>query len=235
SAMLPEAVIKRGLIYYSFQVENQKGEITTYPEGNAYNLRIVPPSYPIHLFDASSDVDVLVRPWRNGFRMVPTSLDGELGYQMNIEKLFVPDNENKNAEPLHVYSFKHFLSDRIEGRKKDLAGKENIVFKGSSLNDKPCLIEIALIMKDGSAFGKVVEVGTALKEYRIALSDLKPVQTVTLPRPYPTFLPYYFEHRNTGGFRIEDIESIQFSIGPGIPKAEQEQPHGIEIVKVRLE
>jgi hypothetical protein len=58
---------------------------------------------------------------------------------------------------------------------------------------------------------------------------------VTLPRPYPTFLPYHFEPASIQPLRLEDIESIQVSIGPGILPAAYDQPHGIAIESIWIE
>ena len=154
---------------------------------------------------------------------------------MNIEKLFVPNNENLNAKPIYDYSFKHFINDKIKGRKTDLESKENIVFYGRALNNKPCQLQIAFVLDDGSSYGAVIKVGTELDQYKLSVADLKPVKTVTLPRPYPVFLPYYLEHNINSSFDINRIESIQFSIGPGIPENELEDQHGIAIIKVKME
>ena len=77
--------------------------------------------------------------------------------------------------------------------------------------------------------------GQEVRVYSIPFSVLLPLKTVSLPRPYPGFLPYYFEHNNTGGFTIENAESLQFSIGPGMTEEEQLQGHSLGIISVRLE
>ncbi|MGA9591286.1 MAG: hypothetical protein WBV11_15760, partial [Salegentibacter sp.] len=92
-----------------------------------------------------------------------------------------------------------------------------------------------LIMKNGAAFGKIVELHPRMKEYEISLDELQPVKTVTLPRPYPSFLPYYFKHSEEGNFQLKNAEAIQFSIGPGIEQEQLQQPKGIGIVQVELE
>src|SRR5690606_37451892 len=142
----------------------------------------------------------LVRQWRRGFKLVPTQNQNEAEYQMNIETLFVVDEENLNAEPIYDYSFKHFVIDEIKQRQKDLASKNQLVFTGRALNNKPCKLQIALVMDDGASFGNVIEIGIDSKDYVMNLLELKPVKTVTLPRPYPSFLPYYFDHNNNSGF-----------------------------------
>lgn len=245
---IPADKIATGFFNYNIIVKLDEDNYITYPAANegrpfewdfydrsTYKITVVPKSNPIHLFNASDDANLLVRQWRNTFRLVPTKNKNEVEYQINLEKLFYPDNENLNAEPIYDYSFKHFIIDKIEGRKADLSSKSTIVFHGRALNNKPCKLQIAFAMNDGSSFGKVIEVATELKDYVINISDLMPVKTVTLPRPYPSFLPYYLEHNLIGEFDINKIESIQFSIGPEIPVSQLEDKHGIAIISVRLE
>ena len=82
----------------------------------------------MYLFNAKEDTDLLVRHWRRTFKLLPTEKENEAEYQLNIEKLFVPNSENLNAEPIYDYSFKHFILDKIRGRESELLSKENIVF-----------------------------------------------------------------------------------------------------------
>jgi len=248
TATIPAESINMGFLNYNIIVQSDEDNFVTYPaakEGRpfdwdfydrkSYKVRIVPRSNPINLFEAIHDSDLLVRQWRNTFKLIPTENYNEAEYQMNIEKLFVIDNENEYAKPNYDYSFKYFILDIIQERKADLAFKEKIVFHGRALNDKNCKLQIALIMNDGMAYGDVIEIGKELKDYYISLKNLKPVKTVTLPRPYPTFLPYYLEHNINTTFDISKVESVQFSIGPEIPENQLEDKHGISIVNLRLE
>ena len=248
TATIPAENLILGFLNYYIIVQSVETKFVTYPsekEGRPlewdyydrkpYKVRIVPRSNGINLFEAIDDSDLLVRQWRNTFKLIPTKNYGEAEYQVNIEQLFVIDNENKFAKPIYDYSFKHFILDRIQERKGDIASKEKIVFYGRSLNEKSCKLQIALVMDDGSAFGEIIEIGKELRDYYIPLENLKPVRTVTLPRPYPTFLPYYLEHKTNTTFDISKVESIQFSIGPEIPEEQWEEKHGIGIVNLRLE
>ena len=198
-------------------------------------MRVVPNSNPIHLFNATKDSDLLAKEWRKSFQLVPTKNDEEAEYQMNLEKLFKVDVENLSAKPIYDYSFKHFILNKIEGRKNDLSSMKNLIFNGRSLNEKPCKLQIAFVMNDGSSFGNTIEIGTESTDYTMPLHDLKPVKTVTLPRPYPSFLPYYLDHNQSSDFDINKVESIQFSIGPGISENELADKHGIAIISLRLE
>ena len=229
-------IVKTGESYRTFPADKEGRPFDwDFYDRETYKVAVVPSTNLILLFDALEDSDVLVKEWRNSFKLVPTLNPNEAEYQMNIEKLFVVDEENLNSEPIYEYTFKHFVMDRIEGRREDLSSKEYIIFKGRALNDKPCKLQIALVMDDGSSFGNVIEIGTETKDYRLAISELKPVKTVTLPRPYPSFLPYYLENNIADKFDIKRIESIQFSIGPEISSEQREVPHGLGIISVTLD
>jgi hypothetical protein len=247
SAVIPAEIIKAGFLSYYIIVQYQKDNYTTYPaakngrpfdwdfyDRNTFQVRVVPNSNPIHLFNASKDTNLLIREWRKSFQLVPTKNEGEAEYQMNLEKLFEPDIENLNTKPIYDYSFKHFILDKIQGRKNDLSSMKNIIFKGRSLNNKPCKLQIAFVLNNGSSYGNMIEIGTESIDYTMPLSDLKPVKTVTLPRPYPSFLPYYFEHNLSSEFDINKVESIQFSIGPGISENELANKHGIAIISLHI-
>jgi len=246
SAFVPANLITVGYLKYQIIVKGID-ETITYPadqrgtpfnwdfyDRSTFDVRVVPKTNSIELFKAQKDADLLVKQWNRSLKLVPIE-NGEDEYQINIDKLFVADNENLNATPMYDYSFKHFIIDKINGRKSDLSSKETIVFKGRSLNDKPCKLQIAFVMVNGAAFGKVIEIGTERLDYKLAIKDLKPVKTVTLPRPYPSFLPYFLEHNLNTTFDINKVESIQFSIGPEITKSEFEEKHGIAIVSLDLE
>ncbi|HNQ26648.1 MAG TPA: hypothetical protein PKL92_01890 [Aquaticitalea sp.] len=246
-ASIPSEYISEGYINYNIVVKTGN-DYTTYPAGKngrpsdwdfyenqTYKVNVVPKTNPIYLFNALEDSDVLVKEWRDNFKLVPTANYNEAEYLMNIEKLFVVDEENRDAAPIYDYSFKHFILDKIQGRAEDLKTKDAIVFYGRALNGKPCKLQIACVLDDGTAYGKVIEIGTETKAYKLSISDLKPVGAVILPRPYPSFLPYYFKPHNTDSFDVSRVESLQFSIGPGISKDELDNPHGIALIRVSLE
>jgi len=215
---------------------NKKGEPFQWDhyDRSTYEVAVVSNGHPIYLFQAKLDAPDLAGPWRRGINLRPTGKRGEASYEIDLETLFVPDNENLNAEPIYDHSFKHFILDELKANAGTLDAKQNLIVEGSSLNDKPCKLQIALVMDDGSSFGKIIELRPELGEHTISLDDLRPVKTVTLPRPYPSFLPYYFQHGLNTTFDINKVESIQFSIGPGIPENELGDRHGISLRTVRL-
>jgi len=247
SAEIPSKVLHKGFLSYKIIVttaentftfpsgiEGNPGEWDFYDESN-YVTRMVKENSPIYIFNAALDSDFIVKQWKPGNQLVPGKIPGEAEYQVKIAQLFEEDIENKNAAPVYDYSFRFNFSEKIKGRSGELNEQKKLILKARSLSGKPEKIQLALVDKNGSSFGKIIEIPVENGEVTIDLSQLKPVKTAILPRPYPGFLPYYFEHNNQEIFNLENIESIQFSIGPGLEKEAWTQKHEIGISSVRLE
>ena len=240
--------LEEGILNY-YVVVQHGSNYTTYPANEnglpfdwdffnrePYTIPVVSKGSPILLFNAKDDSNSLVRTWRRGLRFVPSWNAREGEYQIHLQKLFYEDSENLNAKPIYDYSFKHFVIDKIINRKDDLASTSELVVKGRSLLGESVSVQIALVLSDGSSYGGLVELlPKATQEYRIKLSDLNLVKTVLLPRPYPTFLPYYFQQDSQMPFNLRDVESVQFSIGPGLRENLQNSPVKIGISSLWLE
>ncbi|SFF58834.1 hypothetical protein SAMN04488033_101150 [Salegentibacter agarivorans] len=247
SAEIPENVLKNGFLEYRIIVTTNKGketfpgEVSGSPEDwdfyfeEVYTTQIVKETKPLYIFNASEDEDYVVGEWSPENKLVPTDIPGEADYQVKVEKLFEKDVENPEAEPVYDYSFRYNFNRKITGRKSELNSKNSLVIKARALTERTDKLQIALVMKNGAAFGTTLDLDQETKTYKIDLSALKPVKTVSLPRPYPSFLPYYFEHSYEGDFELENTEALQFSIGPGIEDIKLEKPQGVGIISVSLE
>ena len=248
TATIPARLIEEGFLSYHIVVQDKQKKYYTYPSGlegrpwswdfyddQPYMVRVVPPSNPINLFNAATDSDELSRQWVRTSSLNPLPESGKAELQINVEKLFTSDPENVNGEKIHDYSCRYFFGRKISGRMSDAVSMKKMIFRGRSLNEKECIIQVALITSDGSAFGGLITLQPGAGDYALNLDELKSVKLVTLPRPYPTFLPYYFKGNGTGKVDMSKIESLQISIGPGISQAELQNKHGIAIESVRLE
>jgi hypothetical protein len=199
-----------------------------------YETAVVPDTDPVFLFNAVSDADELMRPWLRNSAVVPGA-DGSAELRINIEKLFTTDPENRNAARVSDYSLRFFTGTKTIGRKNDGLTSKKIVFRGRSLTGKPCKVQVALVTKNGDAFGGMLTVGNERTDYSFTIAALRPVKLVSLPRPYPTFLSYYVADGSAAEFNLNDLEGLQISIGPGMTEEELKEPHGIAIESVRLE
>jgi hypothetical protein len=246
SAVVPKEMMSAGFLKYYIVVKKGDSSIT-FPSGNftsprdwdfydasSYTTTVVNPTSPLVLFNAFSDATSLVRNWLRTSSLVPGDRPSTALLNMTVEKLIVPDNENIGGEKIADYSMKFFFGDKIVGRKLMDGQYKNLVVKGHSLNGKSCIVQVALLDKDGVAYGGLVKLDSLDAGYSLPLKDLHLVKTVTLPRPYPSFLPYYFHHAQDN-FDLSQAEALQISIGPGIEENQQSLPNGISIESVSLE
>jgi hypothetical protein len=244
-ATISASFVQTGTLRYYITVR-AGGKATTYPGaipsgatdwdfyGNPYTVPVLPTKSPVYLFTAAEEAK-LSRNWIPGTNVIPLAEPGRVELVVPVKKLFEVDPENRQGKEVHDYSMRYFFGRQVAGRQGDIAKATRIVFHGRTQDTTPLPMQLALIMRDGSAYGGTVTVDVRTGDYSVALADLKPVSVVTLPRPYPSFLPYYFVPSAVSGFALEQAETLQISIGPGLTGAALEHAHELIIGSVRLE
>lgn len=191
-----------------------------------YAVRVVASNASVCLFDADLDWEQITKSHRKDkIDLVSSTTPGKSEIEFKVKDL-------KNAP--HDFSMRTYCRERIEERFTNLESKKNIVVHGHALNNKPCTIQIALLLKDGSAFGAILKLDNLTENYELPLSKLKQVKSVLLPRPFPKFHAYWFQPSVKSIFNIKEVESIQISIGPGISEKEFNEEHGVAIAWVLL-
>lgn len=190
-------------------------------DGQPYEIQVVDSNAPVCLFDSDRDWRYLTKPGRQTrIDCYPGPVPGKSMMHLSIPNL--------NSEE-HDFSVRSYCRDRIEERLSDVNKKNRLVFYGNSLYNRPCKLQMALIMTDGSTYGGLLSIDETAGYYEILLKDLKKVKSVLLPRPYPKFQVYWFEPSKTELFDLSLVESLQISIGPGIPESEYDLEQGVAI------
>lgn len=247
-AIIPADMMKHGILHYWVVVTSQDRKTTTWPGqikghpwdwdftgNNAFQTRIVPTTFPITLFDACSDAGSVVGEWKPGLKLLPATDPQKCMYVIELHELFTPDIENLQGDTIYDYSFRHSIEPYTRKRLALAQDKQKLIIQAASLLPKKSKLQVALVMDNGAAFGKVIELKEDQSEITLQLDELHAVTTVLLPRPYPTFLPYFFDHENKQPFDLRRVESLQFSIGAAMPGTEQNAPQKIGILQVKLE
>lgn len=247
-AELPADRLQPGFLNYYLVVRNAD-QAVTFPTGDpgmpyewdfydrtTFRVRTIGQEQAVPLFDAEQDGDkVSTTRWLNTLQLQPLEDPRSSEYQVNVQRLFQEDQENLKSEVQHDYSIRHYLQPKIDPIRDALAGKTTLLLTARALNDRPTKLQIALIDKTGNAYGVVLDIAPEMGTYEIPLSVLQRTRTVTMPRPYPTFLPYFFAGGTEATLDLRDIEAVQFSLGPGIPVKELEYQHGVALVSLLLE
>lgn len=233
---IPATAIKQGMLSYSVAVEENEDYYastarakmipTSYSSDN-YNVKVVADGAPLELFDAVSDFDELNMKWDKGVKLLK---DQDSVARLSIQFDSIPQDES--TDQVH-YALRFFFGNKIKGRKSDLKNFKSLVVKGKAGQMSP--IEVALITQDASIYGKVILLNNEVRDYRVDLTELVKTDLVTLPRPYPGFLPYYAEREEQQALDVSKIESIQISIGPDMTEDQRNEPFGVEIQTIRLE
>lgn len=240
-ATIPAEWVNEGYLSYVITLVND-GITTTYPSGNTgsptdwdyyakanYTTRVVPATNEVYLFDAFTDANEVSKEWRKGAITLPGAEPNTSRLVIQLEKLFIKDPENLNAQPNHHYALRYNFSKKITGRRNEITTKEKLVLRGRGV-EKPTAIEVSLIDKSGNALGGVIQLGTVTNDYEIDVTSLKPTKLVLLPRPYPSFLPYFFNSSTT--FDWNTLETVQVAVGEG--EKDVEVSFKFEIESIRL-
>lgn len=180
------------------------------------------------LFNADIHFERLNYKWHDGMTFRQEG-DNPKKLYLKLNGLTEVDEENPLAPLTGDFSMRHYFGDIINERVKE---KKSLVFKGNG--NYP--LQLSLIMKDGSAFGGIIHLTNDDLDstYILPLSELKRIQPVLLPRPYPTFLPYYSNAGISETLDMSEVESLQISIGPGIDKSQWESSFELWIESVEL-
>ncbi|ACT92069.1 membrane or secreted protein [Dyadobacter fermentans DSM 18053] len=233
SSQIPAADLGEGTIQYTIVVK-EKGVEKHYPaaqkntanEGEnelSFRTNIVPKSSNIAIFNAAKDHQKLLRPYSKTSRISVK--------ENGISELSI------TPEKAEAYAMRFNFKEKIAGRSADLSGKKNLVLYGRALSQKACEVQIALISTDGSVFGKKVDIEPKDGAYQISLNALKNAEFISLPRPYPGFLPYSLQTTpDNASFNIDQIETLQLSFLP-VETVHQNQKSisGIAVERVVLE
>ncbi len=223
-ALIPAETLKGNELKYSIAVR-ENGLENLYPsdQENPFETRILPRSSPVTIFNAALDHEQLLRPYLKTSRLTPLPESGTS--ELNI-----------SPEKAEEYAMRYNFKNNVAGRTSALSSKKKLVFHGHSLDQKPCTIQLALIGKDGSVYGATLDVKPESSTYTVRLDDLKKVNFISLPRPYPGFLPYSLDTTpKAGKVDLMNVETLQIAIIPTHADQDKKPLAGIGIQKVTLE
>ena len=245
AAVLPAAEMKQGMLHYYIVIREEERTLT-YPGGmmqhpsawdytgpSPYQVPVKTIGQPVFLFNAATDHAQLIREWRKGSQLIPVDEVGTAGLLIHLETLEQKDPEYPAASLPADYSLRYYFGKKVAGRMSALSNKTKLVVRIQTETTFP--VQVALVNRQGQAFGALVEISPGRNEYTIPVSDLQPVPLVLLPRPYPGFLPYFFQTKGTAVLNLSEAENVQLSVGPGIPASETGRKRVMLLESIRLE
>jgi len=244
-AQVPAERMREGLVEYAVSVY-EGGEARTFPGselGDPYRwdftgrgfwqVRLVPAGAPILLFDARRDLGHVLYP--HPWEYVRFQTDIVAGSEP--ERLALAAVVQDFTPPPHHFALRTFLPEDQRTRLGEAPPDGALRIRARAAGRAADRMEVALVLRDGTAWGTVVELTDTWREFVIPLSALRPTPLVLLPRPYPQFLPYLMEATTPReGPRLAELDGLQFSVGANLfQDADLEGAHGFEIERVVLD
>jgi hypothetical protein len=139
--------------------------------------------------------------------------------------------------PPHHFAVRTFLSAGQQTRLTDAPadGVLRVVARAAA-GRAADRMQVALVDRDGTAWGATIELTDEWRETEIPVAGLQRTALALLPRPYPLFLPYLFESAATGAApRLEELDGLQLSVSADLFPGTGDGPHGFEIERVVLD
>lgn len=241
-AVIPDSLVRPGILTYTIRAESSSGEITVYPGGvkgpvttwdyynpDSYSVKVLPAGTEVELFSAESTNQLNTFFGTAGIRST-TELSGVTG----PTKLRFSGNTGNNPPGRQntsgmIYVMQNYISNIISSISGHTDKYSRIIINGKS-SDKPIHVEVALINTDGNAYSAKAMLPKDQNYQVINLKDLTEGRMFLLPRPYPGFLPFWYTGKARKEFSLPEIERVQFRV----PTEGNEEITGFEITSITL-
>jgi len=244
-ARVPADRMRTGLVEYAISVY-ESGQSQTFPGGapgdpyrwdftgrDFWQVPVVAANDPIVLFDARRDLEHVLYP--HPWDYVRFRTDVVIGGQPDRVALAAVV-EDFTPSP-HHFALRTFLTNGERTRLDEVRAGAVLRIRARAVGRDADRMEVALVERDGTAWGAVVELSDAWREIVIPLAELRRTPLVLLPRPYPQFLPYQMDAAtNHVAVRPAELDGLQFSVGANLfPDADRDEAHGFAIERVILD
>lgn len=236
---IPQMVLeKEQVVNYYIQVEESRGGYSIFPredsevlplklraydddtrlQKHSYRLDVVESSQPLYLLSVDQHWDQLVKKCRaDKLSFVPSQIIDGRALRLSSESRF-GDN---------VIS--RYCREAVVDREQEMDEFTAIEVCANSTSQSGDRLKVTLIMRDGSAYGGVVDLAEEIKAYRLSLSEFEPTEYTLHPYQYPAFVRPECKTSSTNGFNRAEIERVQV----GIVKPGDEQ-RNINLEWIRL-
>jgi hypothetical protein len=246
SVKVPAGKLKNGLIRYCITVQNGE-KVQSFPAdiqgrpgdwdfstAKLWETLVVDANAPIVLYDVSRDRDKLLfsQPW-HGLRYTYDFVEGMSAGKLAL-RLEVPTLKD---EPQDV-SCRYIFGKETDGRLNDFSKFQILCVRVRAVEKATTHFGVALIEKDGSTWGATVPITEQWNEICIPLSQFVLTKAARLPRGWSGHSYWLGLPTNRGGekdkLHIENVESIQISIGARFLQDYNDAPCAIELENVTL-
>jgi len=220
-AIIPDTLVRPGILTYHIITESVIGETTVYPGGfkgttsdweyynsETYSVRVMPAMSELQLFNPENSTQVVTFSGnsRYGSTTVPSGIAGESTLKFSEGKYNITQERLNTSGMICV--IQNYIGNIINGITRNQGYYTQLLVYGKA-SGKPVKIEVTLINKDGNAYTAKTTLSPDQNTQVINLKDFIEGRMFLLPCPYPVFLPYWYTSKNKRPFSLPEIERIQ--------------------------
>jgi hypothetical protein len=237
--ILPKELSSIGLLDYFITIVRDKevltfpGKLKVAPEFWAFNpketfkISILPSCDRVIIYSPQRDIDNLTASniWGYADYRIDYTFDNEFEEELNVAIRRVKDKFPELVLQIFVGEYTTDIqpnSTELELEIKSASKELDSIF-------------VRVLYDNATGFESKILLSQNYEKVKIPLSQPKKFNFALLPRPYPTFLPYWFESNPvTGAAKNLKVESIQIAIPLPEPNKEMDN-FGIKLKNIFLE
>src|SRR5690606_18851267 len=167
-AIIPADHVQAGFLRYYISVTAGDETVTypgavkghplqwDFPAADAYEVAVLKAKEPVYLFVAARDHASMSRQFTRLNRLVPSADPGRTELRIHVEELSRVDPGNPNGERFNDYSMRFYFADQVAGRREEVDKAQSLVLRGRHLGEGTLPVQVALITRDGEAFGGII-------------------------------------------------------------------------------
>lgn len=221
TATIPAELVKNGLLKYQIIVHKANGDYITFPanvkgnpnawdklETESYQTYVAAKDAIVEIFNAGIDgknINIYSPDWGNN------KVDYVSEENPSVLNLKLSMNKPKTDQ---LMGFQSFFADKMAGRTAELNNLKTLVIKIKA-NTENTKVKIGLIDADAHFFATEIMATVNFKLIEIPLNQLKKDAQLLLPRPYPGFLPLYYQSPDRSAFNLKNVEKLEITFGYG--------------------
>ena len=203
-----------------------------FAEGDGWMVPVVHATAPLVLFDARRDHARMYYPHQDHYvryesDLVAGSEPHSLAVRASIESL----------EPApHHFALQASTVDHVRTAGGRVTAFDALTARVRAVVASTRELTLALITSDGASWGAAVPISGEWQDVTVPLSEFMRIPRVLLPRPYPFFLPYWYDGpaEAPAALHADRIEAVEFSIDGRRAATTRDTAHGYEVERVML-
>jgi hypothetical protein len=221
SATILAELVRNGLLKYQIIIHKANGDEVTFPgnikgnpnawdrlETESYQTFVAAKNARVEIFNAALDgknSNIYNPDWTNGkVEYVSDENPSVLSMKLSVN---MPESNQ-------LMGFQRFFADKMTGRASELNNLKKLVIKIKS-NAENTKVKVGLIDTDSHFFSSEILAGKDFQLIEIPLNQLKNDAQLLLPRPYPGFLPLYYQSSSQAAFDLKNAEKLEVTFGYG--------------------